>query len=192
MSEYSLFPHQRLDWTISDLESKLKHSGGSSTLLLQLMKAHLSKGLFHDGGEKSCSDAVHVGSKLLQETPENLDVLGLMALGLVGIDRQQQAQKYLDTAKTISVNNAFVQLGLSFCAQAENQLKAVIYHLQKAVSLEAKAWELHLRLGRIYLYLAQEQELRSKKYARKATQSLYHLIQAMLYNPFLGKKNGFL
>ena len=115
-----------------------------------------------------------------------------MALGLVGIDRHQQAQKYLETAKTISVNNAFVQLGLSFCAQAENQLKAVIYHLQKAVSLETKAWELHLRLGRIYLYLAQEQELREKKYARKATQSLYHLIQAMLYNPFLGKKNGFL
>lgn len=192
MGEHSLFPHQRLDWTISDLESKLKHSGGNTTLLLQLMKAHLSKGLFHDGGEKSCSDAVHVGSKLLQETPENLDVLGLMALGLVGIDRHQQAMKYLETAKTIDVNNAFVQLGFSFCAQAENQLRAVIYHLQKAVSLEPKAWELHLRLGRIYLYLAQEQELRGKKYARKATQSLHHLIQALLYNSFLGKKNNFL
>ena len=126
MSEHSLFPHQRLDWTISDLDSKLKHSGGNSALLFELMKAHLSKGLFHDGGEKSCSDAVHVGSKLLQEAPDNPDVLGLMALGLVGIDRHQQALKYLETAKTIDVNNAFVQLGFSFCAQAENQLKAVI------------------------------------------------------------------
>lgn len=193
MSEHSLFPHQRLDWIISDLESKIKRSGASFAFLLQLMKAHLSKGLFHDGGEKSCSDAVHIGTKLLQESPESLDVLGLMALSLVGIDRQQQAVKYIETAQKIDMNNAFVQLALSFCAQADNQkLKSVVYHLQKAVSLAPKAWELHLRLGRIYLYLAQEKHAGEKKYTRKATQSLYHLIQAVLFNPFLGKKEAFL
>lgn len=192
MDKHSLFPHQRLDRIISDLGSKSKNSGGSFSELLELMKAYLSKGLFHDGGERSCSEAVHVGTKLLQESPDNLDVLGLMALALVGIDRHQHAQKYLETAKKLDVNNSYVQLGFSFCAQAENQLKAVIYHLQKAVSLAPKAWELNLRLGRIYLYLAQEKESRGKSYARNAAQSLYHLIQALLYNSFLGKKNNFL
>ena len=157
MAEHSLFPHQRLDWTISDLESKLKHSGGSTTLLLQLMKAHLSKGLFHAGGEKSCSDAVHVGSILLKDSPDSLDVLGLMALALVGIDRHQQALRYLDIAKKIDINNAFVQLGFSFCSQAENQLKSVVYHLQKAVELEPKAWDTS-SFGEVRIFFEREQK----------------------------------
>ena len=141
---------------------------------------------------KKLSDAVHVGSKLLKDSPDSLDVLGLMALALVGIDRHQQALRYLDIAKKIDINNAFVQLGFSFCAQAENQLKSVVYHLQKAVELEPKAWELRRRLGRVYLYLAQERESRGKSYSRQAVRSLHHLLEAIRYNPFLGKNHNFL
>ena len=190
MSDLSLFPHQRLDWEISDLEEKSKRSSGNTTNLLKLMKAYLSKGLFHNGGEQACSSALHVGNKILLEEPDNIDALGLIALALVGMERQQQAEKYLERALKITDKNVYVQIALSSCAQAEYKIKSVLQHLKKAVRLAPKSWEIHLHLGRIYLSIAEQNEKKANK--RVASQTLFHLIQALLSNPFLEKEASFL
>ena len=47
--ERSLFPHTKIDWKIADLTQKATRVGGNIVMLIQLMKLHLSKAMFHDG-----------------------------------------------------------------------------------------------------------------------------------------------
>ena len=70
MNDKSLFPHQKLDWTIADLEQKSQRSTGNTLMLLQLAKCYLSKGLFHGGGEQSCTNALRQGQRILVEESE--------------------------------------------------------------------------------------------------------------------------
>ena len=70
-------------------------------MLLQLAKCHLSKGLFHSGGEQSCTNALRQGQRILVEDSDSVEALSLMALALIGMDGVDSSQKYLHKAQSI-------------------------------------------------------------------------------------------
>lgn len=205
MNERSLFPHQRLDWMITHLQKKAKQSSGNISMLLNLMKSHLSKGLFHDGGEQSCTEALRQGQKILMEDPNNIDTFALMALASIGMGRYEHSLKYLQKVQKITgkgdaeqiKDNVYIHIAYSSYYQTEHDIDRVLRHLQKAIELAPRAWETHLFLGRVYLALVEKKKLAhnepfSTKEKRSATRALYHLIQALLSNTFLEKEADFL
>ena len=80
--ERSLFPHNKIDWKIADLTKKSSRAGGNILMLIQLMKLHLSKVMFHDGDDQDCAQAIRHGKRILQEDPANSDALSMIALFL--------------------------------------------------------------------------------------------------------------
>lgn len=186
-NDKALFPHQKLDWTIADLEKKSQRSAGNTLMLLQLAKCHLSKGLFHGGGEQSCTNALRQGQRILAEESSSVDALAINALALIGMDRVDSAQKYLHKAQSLDDNNTLLHLALGSYYRAQYKMDLVIKHLERVTILAPKAWEPHLFLGRTYLNQAQH-----KKNLRAKQKSLFHFVQALQSNGELEKNLAFL
>ena len=91
--ERALFPHNKLEWKINDLTNKSGRAGGNIVLLVQLMKLHLSRAMFHDGGEQDCAHAKRHGDRILQEDDNNVDAIAMIALSLVYLGRQEEAER---------------------------------------------------------------------------------------------------
>ena len=187
MNDKSLFPHHKLDWTIADLEQKSQRSTGNTLMLLQLAKCYLSKGLFHGGGEQSCTNALRQGQRILVEESDSVDALAIMALALIGMDRVDSSQKYIHKAQSINENNVLLQLALGSYYRAQHQMELVIKHMEMVTSIAVKAWEPHLFIGKTYLSQAQQTD--NNRYKQK---SLFHLVRALQSNSSLDKNLSFL
>ena len=79
----TLFPHQKLDWTITHLEERLQQSPGDPGLRTELARALLASGLFHRGGERACSLALNTARKVLNDDPASVEALVIAGMSLV-------------------------------------------------------------------------------------------------------------
>ena len=86
--ERSLFPHTKIDWKIADLTQKATRAGGNIVMLIQLMKLHLSKAMFHDGND-DCTQVIVTASASYKKTILHLDALSMMALANVYLGREK-------------------------------------------------------------------------------------------------------
>ena len=71
----SLYPHQKLDWTISRLEESTGKHPEDPAQRRELARCLLSRGLFHQGGEAECNRALTVVRKVMQDDPASAEAL---------------------------------------------------------------------------------------------------------------------
>ncbi len=148
-------------------------------MLVQLMKLHLSKAMFHDGNEDDCAQVLRHGRRLLQEDPQHEDTLAMMALSLVYLGRQEDAWKYLSRIKPQDDSSVMTHLALGVYYKAQHQIANTIAHWNQALGQAPKVWELHRLLGKAYLLQYHDDALEEAHQQRLGQRSLYHLIQAL-------------
>ena len=90
----AVFPHAKLDWTISKLEEKVQAEPDDLDARLELSRCILSRGWFHGGGEADCNEALGLARRVLQDDPTAVTALVVAGSALVGMERPDAAEKY--------------------------------------------------------------------------------------------------
>lgn len=175
----SLFPHQKLDWTISRLEESTGRSPDDPALRVELARAVLSRGLFHQGGERECNRALSLARRALQDDPSSPEGLVIAGFSLVGMERPEAAQKYLDQALQIDAERADLRLALGALERAKGDVGTAVRQLESACRLAPEAWEPHLFLGRALAELGRQRG----NPRRLVERSQYHLVRALQLEP---------
>lgn len=174
-----MYPHQKLDWSASRIEARLADHPDDTAARLELARVCLSRGLWHGGGESQCSAALQHARKLLQDEPSTAEAMVIAGAALVGIDRPEAAQKYLDEAIRIAPDRADLHFALGAMYRGQGDRHLAIRHLETACRADPSAWEVHLLLGRT---LAE----RARKVGgspRLVERSQFHLVQALKLDP---------
>jgi tetratricopeptide (TPR) repeat protein len=175
----SLFPHAKLDWTISRLEGDLEKRPEDTEKRLELARCVASRGLLHGGGEVACNEALALARKVLQEDPTSVEALVVAGLSLLGMERTDAAFKYLAQALTIEEDRADLRLALGILERQQSELGGSVRHLESACRLAPEAWETHLFLGRALMDLARSRDLAGRLVER----AQYHLVRALQLEP---------
>ena len=175
----TLFPHQKLDWTIAHLEEQLGQASGDPGLRVELARALLASGLFHRGGERACSRALVAARKALNDDPASAEALVLAGMALLGQERPDAAARYLDQAAHINAERADLHLARGMLAEQQGDPGAAVRSLESACRIAPEAWEPHMLLGRALMRLAS----RHGHPRRLVERSQYHLVQALQLGP---------
>jgi tetratricopeptide (TPR) repeat protein len=176
---HTLFPHTKLDWTISRLEDRIHGSPDDPASRIELARAVLSRGLYHSGGEQDCNRALALARKALNDDPSNAEALVLAGLSLIGIDRPKAATRYLDQAVRIDGERADLRLALGRLDLLRDEAGQAVRQLESACRLAADSWETHLELGHALLDLAR----RKGHPKRLVERAQYHFVQTLKRDP---------
>lgn len=179
MTMKTLFPHQKLDWTISNLQEKLVKNPADPGYRVELARAMLSRGLFHRGGEQACSRALSVTRKILNEDPACVEALVLSGLALVGLERADAAARYLEQATRIDPERADLRVAMGALERLKGDIGGAVRHLESACRMAPDAWEPHMLLGRTLMQLAR----RHGHPRRLVERSQYHLVHTLKLKP---------
>lgn len=173
-----VYPHQKLDWSASRLEARLAEAPDDKAARLELARLYLSRGLYHGGGELQCSTALHAARRLLQDDPESVDALIIAGTALIGMDRTETAQKYLDEALKLDASRPDLHMALGAMYRAQGDRSTALRHLELAVRGSPNSWEVHLLLGRTL-----SEHARRTGESRLSERAQYHLVQALKIGP---------
>lgn len=173
-----MYPHQKLDWTAGRLEATLAEHPDDLGARLELARICLSRGLYHGGGEPQLTLALQHARKALQVDPGSVEAMVLAGASLVGVDRPEAAQKYLDEAVRLDPERADLHLALGAMYRGQGDRHLALRHLETACRAAPDAWEVHLLLGRTLAERA-----RQVGGSRLVERSQYHLVQALKLDP---------
>ena len=175
----SLFPHQKLDWTISRLQERVDATPDDPTARIELAGAMVSRGLYHGGGEQVCNDALAHVRRALTDDPANVHGLVVAALALCGMDRPRAAARYLDQAVRVDGELPLLRLAMGKMEGLRGEYGQAVRQLETACRLAPDAWETHLELGRALMSLAREE----RNPPRLVERAQYHLVQTLQREP---------
>lgn len=200
-----MYPHQKLDWTASRLEQRLAENPDDTEARLELARVCLSRGLFHsgflrDGRDAQCSAALQHARRVLQEAPGAVEAIVIAGMALVGLDRPESAQKFLDEAVRLDPQRPDLHMALGAMYRAQSNRTLAVRHLELAVRGAPQSWEAHLLLGRTLSERARREGLgkpenargqesrlqelgRVQDSARLLERSQYHMVQALKLEP---------
>ncbi len=173
-----MYPHQKLDWSAARLEARLAEAPDDREARLELGRIYLSRGLYHGGGEASCSAALAVARRIMQDDAESADALIIAGTALVGMDRPESAQKYLDEAMKQDATRADLHMALGAMYRGQGDRTTALKHLELAVRGAPGSWEAHLLLGRTLSEVA-----RRTGENRLVEKAQYHMVQALKLTP---------
>jgi tetratricopeptide (TPR) repeat protein len=174
-----MFPHQKLDWLIGQLETEAQAKVDDPAARLAYARALLSKGVFHGGGEPWCAQALKQAQRVLKDDALNPEALVLAGTALVGMGRNENARAYLDEALRIAPERGDLHLAMGTMFRGEGNRALAIRHLRHACALSEGAWEPHLYLGRCLA----EESFASPRGARIVEEAQYHLVCALKGGP---------
>lgn len=176
---HSLFPHQKLDWTVNRLQQALERSPEDPSARIALARGLLSRGLYHGGGERECSLALAEARRALQDDPANPEALVIAGLSLIGMERHKAAERYFDQAVRIDGERADLRLGLGRLELSRGEPGQAVRQLESACRLAPDAWETHAELAQALIDLARRQG----QAGRLVERAQYHLVQALQHGP---------
>ncbi len=174
-----MYPHHKLEWSTTRLEQRLAAQPEDATARLELSRVLLSRGLYHGGGEAVCAQALQHARKVIQDEPGEVEAKVVAGAALVGMDRPEQAQKYLDEALREAPDRADTHLALGAMYRAMGDRHLAIRHLENACRAAPNSWEAHILLGRALAERARQLGAPSRLIER----SQYHLVQALKLEP---------
>ena len=174
----AVFPHAKLDWTISKLEEKTQAQPDDLDARLELSRCMLSRGWMHGGGESDCNEALALARRVLQDDPTSVSALVVAGAALVGMDRPDAAEKYLNQAFTAEADRPDLRLAIGALESLRNNWGMAVRNYESACRMASEAWETHLLLGRALLALAEAQPQR-----RLLERASYHLVRSMRLDP---------
>ncbi len=173
-----MYPHATLDWNATRLEARLAEHPDEVPTRLELARICLSRGLFHGQPEVQLPMALQHAKKVLSEEPQSVEGMVIAGACLVGMDRAEAAQRYLDEATRLQPERADLHVALGAMYRAQSDRHLAIRHLETAVRLAPTSWEPHLLLGRTLGERARETDE-----PRLIERSQYHLVQALRLQP---------
>lgn len=173
-----MYPHQKLDWSAGRLEARLAEHPEDVQARLELARTCLSRGLYHGGGESQCALALQHARKALQDDPASVEAMVIGGAALVGMDRPEAAQRYLDEAVRLDAERPDLHLALGAMYRGLGDRHLAIRHLETACRGAPNAWEVHLLLGRTLAERA-----RQVGGQRLVERSQYHLVMALKLDP---------
>ena len=174
----SVFPHAKLDWTISKLEERISANSEDLDARLELSQTLLSRGWMHGGGEADCSAALSLARRVLQEDPTSVTALVVAGMALVCMERVDAAEKYLAQAHGAESERADLRMALGALETLRGDHGTAVRHLETACRLASESWETHLFLGRALMALAAR-----TSHSRLVERASYHLVRAMRLDP---------
>lgn len=175
----SLFIHQKLDWTITRLQTAAARVPDDPTARVALARAMVSRALYHGGGERECNEVLALARKSLNDDPASAEALVVAGLALLGMDRHRAAARYLDQAVRIDAERADLRLAMGLLETQRGELGQAVRQLEAACRVAPDAWETHLELGRTLMSLASSQG----NPRRLVERAQYHLVQALRRDP---------
>ena len=186
----ALFPHDKLDWSIRRLEQRLDGSPDDAATRLDYARHCLSKAWFHDGGEVWFNKALTQARRVLNHDPASPSALVVAGASLVGLDRLEPAQRYLDEAVRVAPESAAVHLALGAAHEAARRLGApsgdrhqAVREVEMACRLAADAWEPHWQLGRLLWERSNELGGPTGGSKRMMERSQFHTVRALELGP---------
>lgn len=174
-----MYPHQKLDWSAGRIEARLAEHPDDVQARLELARLYLSRGLYHGGGEAQCSLALQQARRVLQDDPASAEALIMAGAALVGMDRPEGAQRYLDEAIRLDAERPDLHLALGAMYRGLGDRHLAIRHLETACRGAPQSWEVHLLLGRTLAERARQVGTG----IRLVERSQYHLVQALKLDP---------
>lgn len=171
----AMFPHDKLDWHISRLERRLESAPDDGATRLELSRACISRGWFHDGGEVWFNKALTQARRVLQHDPANAGALVVAGAALVGLERLEPATRYLDEAMRVAPDRADVHLALGALHLTAQERHQAVRELESTCRLAPESWEAHWLLARVLWERAQE----LGRAGRLVERSQYHTVRAL-------------
>lgn len=173
-----MFPHDKLDWTLSRLEKQLS-DGAETEDRLAFARACISKGRFHGGDESWFNEALTQTRRVLHKEPGQPDALVLAALALVLLDRVEPAQRYLDEALQTAADNPVLHMAIGEAALQDGRVDDAVRAFDAVVRLAPDAWEAHLLAGRLLARRSRD----TNTPRRELEHAQYHLVRALQLGP---------
>lgn len=168
-----MFPHDKLDWTISRLRER-RDAEGSTALRLALARACLSRSWFHGGKDDDLQAALNEARRVLREEPGLPDALVCASLALVLMDRPEVARRYLLDAESAGQTAALWHLTHGELHRRTGEAHRASADFAEAARLSADSWEPHLLLARVLLSALPEDAPR-----REVERVQFHLVRAL-------------
>jgi tetratricopeptide (TPR) repeat protein len=140
-----MFPHDKLDWTIS--RATREAASGGPEVRLALSRALLSRALFHGGDDADLHDALTHARRALSVEPGQTDALVLAGLALVLLDRAEQAERYLEEARAAAPDDPMLAFATGVLARSERRNDDAITAFEAMVRGAPGSWEAHYMLG---------------------------------------------
>lgn len=174
-----LFPHDKLDWTLSRLERHLDAQPDDIGARTEYAVASLSRGWFHDGGEVWHNQALTQARRVLHHDPGNARALVVAGTALAHLDRLEPAGRYLDQAVRSEPESALVHLALGQLHLTQSERHQAVREFEFACRQAPKAWEPHAQLG----LLLRQRAAQLGHPPRVLERSQYHLVCALQLGP---------
>lgn len=174
-----MFPHHKLDWSISRLERRLTDTPDDTAARLEYARACLSMAAFHGGGEVWYNRALTQARRVLQADPSSPGASVVAGISLSGLDRLDPAARYLDEALKLEPERAEAHLGLGQWHARAGDRHQAIRHMEIACRQAPQAWEPHYLLGKLLV----ERALETGTSRRLLERSQYHMVQALQLGP---------
>lgn len=173
-----MFPHDKLDWTVSRLEKKVT-DGADPDVRLAYARACLSRGWFHGGGDRWFHEALGQTRRVLHKEPGHTEALVLGALALLLLDRAEPADRYLEEVAERAQDDPVLHVALGERALQDGDLDGALEAFDAACRLAPDAWEAHMLLGRLLAARARA----SESARRDVEHAQYHLVRALQLGP---------
>lgn len=171
----SLFPHDKLDWSLRALEQRVVAAQEDAATRLEYAGACLSKARYHGGGEAWFNRALTEARRVIQSDPGSVTSLCIAGIALVGLERYEPAARYLDQALRTAPERAEVHLGLGALHEGRGDHYEAVREMEVACRLRPDAWEVHAGLGRLLADRAEELEDEGRVLER----AQYHMVRAI-------------
>lgn len=179
MSASTLFPHQKLDWTLRRLESAVEKRQDDAATRLELARLCLSRGWWHEGGEAYFNKALTHARRLLQGDGANVTALVIAGMSLLGLERLDPATRHLDEAVRLGPERPDVRFALGILHERQVDRHGALRELEMACRLAPDSWEAHQALGRVLWARAREIPARGRLVER----SQFHTVRALSLDP---------
>jgi len=173
-----MFPHQKLDWTLSKQEKRLNNERDNDHLRREFALSCISKARFHGGGEVWFHRALQQTRRLLHDNPADAQALALSGLALMGVDRSPAAMRALQDAIRLDKDSALARYGLAWVLAREGHLADAIQQAEFACRLAPESWEAHALLAG----LLRDPGLGASS-ERRQERTRYHVVRAMELEP---------
>ncbi|MCA9569682.1 MAG: tetratricopeptide repeat protein, partial [Myxococcales bacterium] len=174
-----MFPHHKLDWNLSRLESRLDASPDDGASRLDYAEHCLSKAMFHGGGEPWYNRALTQARRVLASDPSNTGAMVIAGVSLVGLERSEPATKYLDQALKEDHRRADVHYGLGLMHEQDGDRHQALREYEMACRLAPESFETHHKLALVLWSRARELGMPKRLVER----SQFHTTRALSLDP---------
>ncbi|MCB9674984.1 MAG: tetratricopeptide repeat protein [Alphaproteobacteria bacterium] len=174
-----MYPHHKLDWHLSRLETRLDEAPDDTSTRLDYAEHCLSKAMFHDGGEPWYNRALTQAKRVLGADAASAGAMVIAGLALVGLERLEPATRYLDQALKEHHERADVHFALGCMYREMGDRHQALRELEIACRLAPESFETHHLLA--LLLWERARELGTP--ARLVERSQYHTTQALQLDP---------